>query len=145
MSSSTATQAQQQQALFTGCGVCGGQFCMHGRCRVCGKCEDCDRVEQQSPRVIVEREAHAAEQKRLRDRAALRRQALADLDSKQCLCGSRKREQESFCRTCYFKVPAQIRSGLYASFANGYLDFWLQAVAHLKQIGRIPAEKARPA
>jgi len=70
------------------------------------------------------------------------RQALAALRSDHCACGHHKRSEESFCRQCYHSLPAPMRSNLYATLRNGYVDFYFEAVDWLtKYTGRTPKAK----
>jgi hypothetical protein len=42
-------------------------------------------------------------------------QAFRDLGILKCSCGSKKARMMSHCRTCYFKLPAKLRSALYST------------------------------
>lgn len=62
--------------------------------------------------------------------------ALRSLVSETCpFCQGRKRRSQSFCRLCYFKLPATSRQALYHRFGEGYeealdaAEIWLQAQA----------------
>jgi hypothetical protein len=55
------------------------------------------------------------------------RAVLAELKADHCCCGKRKREMQTFCFRCYELLPPKVRSGLYASMFNGYLENYAAA------------------
>ena len=52
---------------------------------------------------------------------SLNAQALRELGEAKCAaCGAAKNPKQSFCRTCYFKLPQAMRLKLYKTFSEGY-------------------------
>jgi hypothetical protein len=45
---------------------------------------------------------------------------LENFRSKKCACGKAKGENKSHCRSCYFKLPQNLRNDLYKRFFAGY-------------------------
>jgi hypothetical protein len=64
----------------------------------------------------------------------LARQAAESLRSQRCLCGGRKREEQSFCLRCYHKLPEAVRAGLYSSFRDGYARHYAAAKQYLEKL-----------
>lgn len=50
------------------------------------------------------------------------RELLDELRGKTCRCGRPKKKLQTFCRDCYFALPASIRKALYRDFWNGYQE-----------------------
>lgn len=50
-----------------------------------------------------------------------------DLMSNRCVCGVGKKKQQSFCRACYFALPASLRSRLYTAMSDGYAEIYDEA------------------
>lgn len=58
---------------------------------------------------------------------------LASLVSEQCpCCDGWKRKGQSFCRHCYYSLPADMRQALYHRFGQGYEDALDAAAAWLR-------------
>jgi hypothetical protein len=56
-----------------------------------------------------------------------------ELGGTLCRCGSKKRKGHTFCATCYYRLPQNLRCDLYKQLAEGYLDAYAAAVAFLKR------------
>lgn len=122
----TATQS----SIFTGCGICGSEFCPHGVCRMCHICSQCSGESS----AVNAAKPDPGEQARLHLLAEERRTALVELQSEQCpACRRRKRSRQSFCKACFKSLPGDIRTGLYLSFADGYLPYYRKAKEILGQ------------
>jgi len=67
-----------------------------------------------------------------------RRAIYADLRGFKCACGARKKSKQSFCRVCYFRLPAGTRINLYEPTC--YPETFAAACAHLGH--RLPGEKS---
>ena len=63
---------------------------------------------------------------------SLRHQALRELQSAQCVCGARKRQAQSFCRDCYFKLSKKTQFALYTPFSEGYAEIYDRAKEELR-------------
>lgn len=48
------------------------------------------------------------------------------------ICARRKSPMQSFCRSCYFKLPEKARRELYKSMADGYAEIYDEAKELLK-------------
>jgi ribosomal protein L32 len=128
---SEAERLAAQASLFTGCGICGSTFCPHQRCRMCGSCDLCDQAMTEKPATApaqTSAKPDPDEQDRLEQRSEERRKAIAEIEGVKCpTCSRRKRAMQSFCKNCFTALPKQIRSGLYLSFAGGFLPFYRRA------------------
>lgn len=62
---------------------------------------------------------------------SLRQSALDALLSSECLCGSPKVKNQSFCRACYFALPGKLRQDLYKPLSDGYAEVWDEAKTYL--------------
>jgi hypothetical protein len=61
-----------------------------------------------------------------------RTQALLDeLIGQTCRCGSSKAMKQTFCRRCYYALPAALRNALYREMGYGYEQAYDEAVAYL--------------
>lgn len=50
-------------------------------------------------------------------------QAIQSLFSRLCpQCGQDKLSRKTFCRICYFRLPAALQADLYKSIRDGYVD-----------------------
>lgn len=134
-----ATPANNPDVL-TGCGICGAEFCTHQVCRQCGDCPVCDGGATEMPTPT----SPLAEQERLRQKAMERRRAIHELALVVCACGAKKKDHQSFCRSCYRSLPAEIQTGLYLDFSRGYIEWWRKAHEHLRASGRIEVRRAQP-
>jgi ribosomal protein L40E len=66
--------------------------------------------------------------------------ALRELDLEVCVCGAAKPRRNSFCRKCYFSLPAGLRNRLYRTVKDGYATYYDEAKDFLKyETGRIGA------
>jgi hypothetical protein len=64
--------------------------------------------------------------------------ALDELNSTVCVCGRKKGIRRSFCRACYFRLPWDVRAGLYKHVCDSYVLHWENAKDWL---ARNPEEK----
>lgn len=55
------------------------------------------------------------------------------LRSERCACGRHKQSQKSFCTLCYNLLPAPLRAKLFATFKEGYAQFYQEAVQFLRK------------
>lgn len=55
-----------------------------------------------------------------------------DLFSEVCICGQKKQKRQSFCRSCYFELPQNLRMNLYKSMSDGYAEVYDEAKDYLK-------------
>ncbi|HWQ03121.1 MAG TPA: hypothetical protein VNL38_01450 [Candidatus Nitrosotenuis sp.] len=87
-------------------------------------CNTCGRVTQ-----------HAVSGHRLgrcmNDHAAAR-SATADLRSKTCVCGAKKREGESFCFRCYDELTPELKRDLWKKAGHGYVKAYAAALDFLR-------------
>ena len=66
-----------------------------------------------------------------------RKQILNSLSSTHCEgCGSAKDRSKSHCRTCYFKLPKDLRSRLYNSFGRGYEEVFEESLNVLASLAK---------
>jgi hypothetical protein len=56
-----------------------------------------------------------------------------ELAGSQCMCGSRKRPNQTFCTRCYFRLPKEMRSALYRLISQGYEEAYEAAVKYLAE------------
>lgn len=56
-----------------------------------------------------------------------------ELRGKLCRCGCYKTKGQTFCDECYYRLPEELRQGLYKSLSMGYLEAYKAAVEYLKQ------------
>lgn len=61
------------------------------------------------------------------------RQLIAELRGGLCRCGAAKQPRQTFCRSCYFTLPAKMRSALYRRIGEGYEQAYQAAADHLDQ------------
>lgn len=74
------------------------------------------------------------------DTRSLRQIAWDDLFSEKCICGNKKQVKQSFCKTCYFELPQNMRYNLYKTFDDGYAEIYDEAKDYLKnETNRIKA------
>lgn len=59
--------------------------------------------------------------------------AAAELRSTVCVCGHRKKEEQSLCRLCFSALPVPMRAGLYAAFRDGYVANYHEAKRWLQE------------
>lgn len=66
-----------------------------------------------------------------------REQILNSLSSTHCEgCGKGKDQRKSHCRTCYYKLPKDLRSKLYKSFGNGYEEAFEESLKVLASLAK---------
>jgi hypothetical protein len=53
---------------------------------------------------------------------------LRSLDCNRCICGKRKKEMMSHCRSCYFSLPPENRKALYRKFNQGYQEAYRESL-----------------
>jgi len=63
------------------------------------------------------------------------RQLLDELRGTKCRCGSEKRSRETFCKCCYYTLPAEMRRALYRRFDEGYEQAYAAAAKVLVSRG----------
>ena len=75
--------------------------------------------------------------------------AIRELGDVRCACGAEKQRNQSFCRGCYFALPAATRSKLYAAFSQGYAEVYDEAKDWLRtytaRLERAPQTNSVPA
>lgn len=54
-----------------------------------------------------------------------------ELAGTRCRCGKTKRGGETFCRSCYYRLPPPYRRALYALLGDGYEEAYAAAVGVL--------------
>jgi hypothetical protein len=65
-----------------------------------------------------------------------REQILHSLSSTHCEgCGNAKNQGKSHCRTCYYKLPKDLRTRLYNGFGKGYEEAFEESLAVLAKKG----------
>jgi hypothetical protein len=47
---------------------------------------------------------------------------IRELAGTRCRCGASKVAKQTFCKACYFRLPAEKRRALYRHASNGYLN-----------------------
>jgi hypothetical protein len=52
---------------------------------------------------------------------------LRELRGHVCICGSQKQARQTFCRGCYFRLPAILQKALYKRLGNGYAEAYAEA------------------
>lgn len=63
--------------------------------------------------------------------------AYRELHLAVCACGAKKQIKHSFCKTCYYALPPDLREALWTPIAKGYAAIYLRCKEFLKQEGRI--------
>lgn len=63
--------------------------------------------------------------------------ALRELKALTCACGRKKQFKHSFCKQCYYALPAKMREALYTPFVKGYAAVYAKCKEWLKQEDRI--------
>jgi hypothetical protein len=67
---------------------------------------------------------------------------VAELQSLECqVCGAPKESKRTFCKRCYWKLPAALRSALYLKLHGGYQEARDEAAAFLR--ARLERQKSR--
>ena len=51
----------------------------------------------------------------------------------ECQCGNFKRSKQTFCRSCYSKLPINMQNDLFKTIGDGYEEAYDQAVTFLKK------------
>ena len=59
-----------------------------------------------------------------------------ELTSQTCRCGKVKQKRQTFCKTCYFRIPHTLRDKLYKPMGGGYEEAHAEACNFLDSIGR---------
>lgn len=49
-----------------------------------------------------------------------------------CVCGGQKKRTQSFCGSCYYKLPPKLRKDLYQRIGEGYEEAHAEAIRILK-------------
>lgn len=57
--------------------------------------------------------------------------AFRDLQSRECVCGSEKQPQRTFCLECYKALPANMQRALYKRIGSGYAEAYDEAKTYL--------------
>jgi hypothetical protein len=138
--SSPGTTASEQQPVRV-CGACSSDLCAHHVCRVCSDCPecDCDETDARLAREVVDDICvavdHASPVMRQMRSVYLAKIGIAEADMLDasraidelrhdwCICGNRKMPFDSFCRTCFRKLPAGLRPNLNLHLKCGYLPY----------------------
>ncbi len=68
------------------------------------------------------------------DNAARAQRMIEGLSSEMCQCGSKKRRKQSFCSSCYYKLPKETRAALYRRIGSGYEEAYDHAVGLLREV-----------
>jgi hypothetical protein len=55
-----------------------------------------------------------------------------ELAGSQCMCGSKKTPNQTFCKRCYYRLPKPLRQALYRLISQGYEEAYQAAVNHLR-------------
>lgn len=63
---------------------------------------------------------------------SLKQTAIRELAGTTCVCGARKRAQQSFCHDCYYALPAAMRNSLWKLVSNGYAENYDAAKDYLR-------------
>lgn len=73
------------------------------------------------------------------DQARLRivRLMVTELAGFKCRCGLPKKDAQSFCRRCFYMLPAENRSALYRRVGAGYEVAYTRSVRYLAAVGRM--------
>ena len=50
-----------------------------------------------------------------------------------CHCNRRKEKRMSFCKTCYYRLPLEMRGALYQRAGHGYEEAYDEAVKYLEE------------
>jgi hypothetical protein len=143
------------------CGICGTERCLHGLCRMCDSCAECDREALQASvpltpaappalsfaviRLSAWRTSRRIEDLAVRadylyeagipwDEMREASQALDDLLSDRCICGNRKIPRDSFCANCYRALPIELHDKLKLHISKGYLPYLRQATKFLAEL-----------
>jgi hypothetical protein len=61
------------------------------------------------------------------------REYLTDLIGTQCQCGQSKKPKVSFCETCFYKLPFDLKESIYRDKGKGYDKFYNDAVEFLNK------------
>jgi hypothetical protein len=69
--------------------------------------------------------------------ADLTKLLLHELDGVQCRCASAKQKGQTFCRKCYYTLPAEMRATLYQRVGKGYEQAYVASVNLLAHQGRM--------
>jgi len=62
-------------------------------------------------------------------------QMIEELLGLRCRCGGVKVPRQTFCRRCYYALPAEFRRALYLKVGGGYEDAYTAACAALEDKG----------
>ena len=58
-------------------------------------------------------------------------QVMKELVSLDCRCGNPKREFQSFCRRCYYRLPRRLKAELYQRMGEGYEESFKESITYL--------------
>lgn len=59
------------------------------------------------------------------------KEILESFEGKTCVCGKYKQSRMSHCRSCYFKLPPEMRKALYKRFYEGYQEAFNRSLEFL--------------
>lgn len=63
------------------------------------------------------------------------RKLVKELRSNECRCGKWKAKRKTFCKACYFALPANLRKALYNRIGEGYEDAYMRSCEFLGRKG----------
>ncbi|MCW1922703.1 hypothetical protein OKA05_09070 [Luteolibacter arcticus] len=64
--------------------------------------------------------------------AVTRSHMLEELRGTTCQCSATKKARQSFCPSCYRRLPAVTKAALYRRFGEGYEQAYTEAMAALR-------------
>lgn len=64
------------------------------------------------------------------------RDLIAELAATSCRCGVVKQRGHTFCRRCYYRLPAHMRGNLYRRINEGYAMAYVAAAEYLDKKAR---------
>jgi hypothetical protein len=59
------------------------------------------------------------------------KEILDSFNSNQCMCGKVKKPKMSHCKSCYYKLPHEMRINLYKRFYEGYQEAFIESLKYL--------------
>jgi hypothetical protein len=65
----------------------------------------------------------------------IQRMLITELAGFRCRCGRAKKDRQTFCRACYFKLPPENRRALYHKVGKGYEVAYVRSCRYLAATG----------